>query len=261
MLPPESFTHQIDVPQVVFILFALFFAGLVYHLRQEDKREGYPLESDRTAMSGGQVKVVGFPPLPKPKAFLRKFGDTIYAPGPRLEREVAAVPAHRFPGAPLIPTGDPLVDGVGPASYALKEEEPDRTWSGEPKLRPLRLAREFHIEHTEPPVIGMSVETRDGVTVGIVRDVWVETPEYFSRYMEVEATDALGGWPILLPFAFADIRTRKRKVIAESVSARQFARVPALADRDQITKREEDRINAYYAGGYLYKDEPERKPA
>ncbi|MBE7220226.1 MAG: PRC-barrel domain-containing protein, partial [Caulobacteraceae bacterium] len=101
----------------------------------------------------------------------------------------------------------------------------------------------------------------DGVTVGTVRDVWVETPEYFSRYLEVEATDALGGWPILLPLPFADIRTRKRKVIADSVSARQFARVPALADRDQITKREEDRINAYYAGGYLYKDAPEGRPA
>lgn len=255
MLPPDSFTHQIDVPQVVFILFALFFAGLVYHLRQEDKREGYPLESDRTAMSHGRVKVVGFPPMPRPKTFLRKFGNVIYAPGPRLEREVAAKPLHRFPGAPLVPTGDPLVDGVGPASYVLKEEEPDLTWEGVPKLRPLRLAREYHIEHTEPAVIGMRVETRDGVTVGTVRDVWVETPEYFSRYLEVEATDALGGWPIMLPLSFTRIHTAERVVVAESVSARQFARVPALAGHDQITKREEDRINAYYAGGYLYRDE------
>lgn len=261
MLPPVSFTHQIDVPQVVFLLFALFFAGLVYHLRQEDKREGYPLESDRTELSGGRVEVVGFPPMPKPKAFLRKFGDTIYAPGPRLEREVAATPAHRFPGAPLVPTGDPLVDGVGPASYALKEEVPDPAWDGSPKIRPLRIADDYHVEKTEPPVVGMTVETRDGVTVGIVRDVWVELPEYFARYLEVEVAGSPGLRPVLLPIAFTDIVTRKRKVIAESVSSRQFARVPAIADRNQITKREEDRINAYFAGGYLYKDEPERASA
>ena len=39
-----SITGYIDVPQLVLYAFWIFFAALIYYLRQEDKREGYPLE-------------------------------------------------------------------------------------------------------------------------------------------------------------------------------------------------------------------------
>ena len=57
---------------------------------------------------------------------------------------------------------------------------------------------------------------------------------------------------VILPLAFADMRPRDKKAVVGMLTATQFARVPRLAVPDIINFREEDRINAYYAGGYLY---------
>lgn len=259
-MPHVNFTQQIDIPEVLFILFLLFFLGLVYHIRQEDKREGYPLETDRTNRFGARDQVVGFPPMPKPKVFLRKFGEPILSPGPRRERDLDGilVPKHNFPGSPYVPTGDPLVDGVGPASYALKEEVPDMTWHGEPNIVPLRKLPEHAIEGTETSPIGMDVVTRDGVRVGTVADVWINVSELFGRYLEVQALPQFGADRIILPLAFADMRPRDKLAVVGMLTAAQFARVPRLAVPDIINFREEDRINAYYAGGYLYSKPMER---
>ena len=59
-----DFTSYIDLTQVLLYAFWLFFALLVYYLRREDKREGYPLRSDRR-----NVVVQGFPATPGPKAY------------------------------------------------------------------------------------------------------------------------------------------------------------------------------------------------
>lgn len=48
-----------DFAQITVYLFWFFFAGLVIYLRREDKREGYPLESDRA-----NVTVQGWPAVP-----------------------------------------------------------------------------------------------------------------------------------------------------------------------------------------------------
>jgi photosynthetic reaction center H subunit len=55
-----SIVGSIDTAQVVLYVFWVFFAGLIFYLRREDKREGYPLVSDRA----GGVSVVGFPVPP-----------------------------------------------------------------------------------------------------------------------------------------------------------------------------------------------------
>ena len=47
-MPPASFTGTFDVAELAFYVFVLFFVGLVFYLRREDKREGYPLLTDRT---------------------------------------------------------------------------------------------------------------------------------------------------------------------------------------------------------------------
>ena len=39
-------TESIDLAQLAIYAFWIFFAALIYYLRREDKREGYPLESD-----------------------------------------------------------------------------------------------------------------------------------------------------------------------------------------------------------------------
>ena len=43
-----AITPYIDVAQIALYAFWVFFAGLIYYLHREDKREGYPLESDRS---------------------------------------------------------------------------------------------------------------------------------------------------------------------------------------------------------------------
>ncbi|HEY5309302.1 MAG TPA: photosynthetic reaction center subunit H, partial [Casimicrobiaceae bacterium] len=43
-----AITSYIDVAQIALYAFWIFFAGLIFYLRREDKREGYPLESDRS---------------------------------------------------------------------------------------------------------------------------------------------------------------------------------------------------------------------
>lgn len=58
------FTDYFDLAQISLYAFWLFFAGLVYYLRREDKREGYPLVSDRP-----NVTVQGFPAVPPTKVF------------------------------------------------------------------------------------------------------------------------------------------------------------------------------------------------
>jgi hypothetical protein len=50
----------IDFAQITVYLFWFFFAGLILYLRREDKREGYPLESDRKG-----VPVQGWPAVPE----------------------------------------------------------------------------------------------------------------------------------------------------------------------------------------------------
>ena len=55
-----AITSYIDVAQVTLYAFWAFFAGLILYLRREDKREGYPLESERSS----RVRVEGFPAMP-----------------------------------------------------------------------------------------------------------------------------------------------------------------------------------------------------
>lgn len=53
-----------DVASLAVWAFWLFFAGLVFYLRREDKREGYPLLTKDV-----QGNVQGFPAYPGPKVF------------------------------------------------------------------------------------------------------------------------------------------------------------------------------------------------
>ena len=43
-----AFTQYVDVAQVVLYVFWAFLAGIILYLHVEDKREGYPLESERS---------------------------------------------------------------------------------------------------------------------------------------------------------------------------------------------------------------------
>jgi photosynthetic reaction center H subunit len=55
----------------------------------------------------------------------------------------------------------------------------------------------------------------------------------------------------------ATVDKGKRKVKVDAILASQFAAVPTLAHPEQVTVDEEERVTAYYGGGYLYAT-PER---
>jgi photosynthetic reaction center H subunit len=246
-----AITEYIDVAQIVLYLFWGFLAALVFYLRREDKREGYPLESERS----GFVTVQGFPTIPGPKIFHLADGSQVMRPthdGGADRREIRATPAAFWHGAPLVPIGDPMTSGVGPSSFAERTDVPDGTFRGLPRLVPLRSATGFHLEPTDPDPRGMEVIGADGVVGGQVRDVWVDQAECIIRYLEVEVGDKAKKRNVLLPIALARIGGKARRVTVKSILAEQFARVPAHRRPDVVTRLEEDRICAFYAGGNLY---------
>jgi photosynthetic reaction center H subunit len=252
-MPTGALTAYLDVAQVVLYLFWIFFAGLILYLRREDKREGYPLESDRSTASGGRVRVQGFPSIPLPKFFRPAHGPVVQAPSGKVDtRNFALRPTAGWPGAPQEPTGNPMLDGVGPAAYAMRADTPDPTIDGQPKIVPLRVATDFALASRDPDPRGMDVVGADGVVGGTVADAWVDRSEPQIRYLEVAVNAPGGKRHVLLPIAFAKINGSRRRVTVKSILGRQFADVPGQKHADTVTLLEEDRISAYYAGGTLY---------
>ena len=254
-----AITSYIDVAQVALYAFWAFFALLILYLRREDKREGYPLESDLS----DRITHEGFPWTPSPKTFLLPHGGTTQAPKPEHDdRPILAEPVASFLGAPLQPTGNPLTDAVGPASYALRAETPDLTFEGHDKIVPLRIAGDFYLEPRDPDPRGCEVVGADRQIAGTVVDVWVDRSEILIRYLEAELPGAGGPRRVLIPMPCVRLtgNFRKRQVIVQAITAAQFADVPTLKSPDQVTLREEDRISAYYAGGRLYATPQRQEP-
>jgi photosynthetic reaction center H subunit len=248
-MPTGAITANIDVAQIVLYAFWVFFAGLIFYLRREDKREGYPLESDRS----GRVMVQGFPAMPGPKTFLMADGSTRTVPSAKADRRDAPVaPLLPWPGAPMEPTGDPMRDGVGPASYADRDDVPEHAIDGAPSIVPLRVLSDFALGPIDADPRGMTVIGADGQSAGTVKDVWIDRAESIIRYLEVDVAAPTGLRSALVPITMARVWPRDRTVKVRSILASQFAGVPAIANPNQVTKREEDRIVGYYAGGTLY---------
>lgn len=241
-----AITSYIDVAQVALYIFWLAFLGLIFHLHRESKREGYPLQT-----SQGR-KIEGFPSMPDPKEFKLPHGGGVrIVPAPEPEPEpypLAAEPTSRAPGSPLHPTGDPLRDGVGPAAYNRRREVPDLTVDGKPRIVPLRVATDHNLNSRDPDPRGKPVIGCDGAVGGTVVDAWVDRAEPFLRYLEVQ----VGERRVLLPMTLARVRASDGHVLVKSIRGDQFAAVPGLANPDQVTLQEEDKITAYYGGGHLY---------
>lgn len=241
-------TH-IDFAMVSVILFFAFFLGLILYLRREDRREGYPLEEDpsgRVRTAGGLLFVA------QPKTFIRAGGQgSITVPNKNRDtRPVAARRAAASPGSPLIPTGNPLIDGVGPAAYAERARVPDVTAHGDLKIVPLRVATNFFPAKKDPDPRGMTVVGTDGGVAGTVKDIWVDRAEWTIRYLEVALAGS--GASVLLPMMQVVVNKSRRLVMVDAITGAQFADVPKLASPDQVTFYEEERVMAYYGGGFLY---------
>lgn len=251
MVGVEAF-GDFDLASLAIWSFWLFLALLIYYLQRANMHEGYPLETDDGQISPNQ----GLFPVPEEKTYILPNGKgTVTVPTMAREaRDVALQQSSTTPGSPFVPTGDPMADGVGPASWAPRKDEPELTGQGHPKIRPLSAMPEFKVSAGRDPR-GLTVQAGDGGPVGNIVDIWVDEPEQVVRYLEVELFPDHGGGRRLIPMPMAVIRSDRVKV--RSIYAKQFAGVPQIKGTDVVTKLEEDKVSAYYGGGVIYAD-PER---
>ena len=236
----------VDVAQIAMILFIGAVLGLFIYLRREDKREGYPLDDP----AGGKP-LVGFPLPPPPKLFKLIHGGTATMPHPEGRNPLPLHPAT-VPGNPYEPTGDPMQDGVGPASYASKKDEPIRTWEGHRQLQPLRDLPGWTFDRQDTDLRGSPVLDADGIRVGIVTDVWLDHAVKILRYLEIAITIPGAVPRAIIPIFATDIHATSHQVRVPALFARHFATFPQLREPDSITALEEDRVSAYCAGALLY---------
>lgn len=251
-----QFTPGFDVAQLVFYSFVLFFLGLVVYLRREDRREGYPVEDDQT----GRVLTPGGPlSMAEPKAFHLAHGHGIVFK-PDYLRDAVAMPARptaRFNGAPLVPTGNPLADGIGPAAWAERRRVPDLDAEGHPRIVPLASDPRIVVARGDPTMIGWPVLGLDGRVAGRIEELWVDRPDRLVRYLQLALER---GGTVLAPMAMARVDRRRGCVVIDALTADQFAGVPAPERRDILTAYDEERIVAYFGGGYLYATAARQEP-
>ncbi|MCL4119356.1 UNVERIFIED_CONTAM: hypothetical protein GTU68_030713 [Idotea baltica] len=219
-------------------------------------REGYPLEDDDGKPSANQ----GLFPVPDDKTFRLPHGrgELTVPSGQTPER--ADLPLEKTAagnGFPFAPTGDPMVDGVGPASWAPRRDIPELDGAGHPKIVPMASKEQFHVAAGRDPR-GLPVEAGDGAVVGKIVDMWLDEPEQLVRYLELELDPEFGTGKRLLPLTMARIKSDRVKV--RSIFGKHFAGVPLHAAAHQVTLLEEDKICGYYAGGTLYASAARQEP-
>jgi photosynthetic reaction center H subunit len=241
----------IDVAQITIWLFWIFFAGLIIYLRREDRREGYPLESDTRP---GKLLPASLIFYPAPKTFQLAGGERIKAPNGKPDfRTLAAKATAPFPGAPLAPTSaNPMLDSIGPGSWAERQDKPEMTYDNHLKIVPVRTAPIYAVSASEDPR-GYDVIGADMNVAGKVVDMWVDRSEALIRYFEVALAN---GKRVLLPVTFSDVKRGMKpgvgRIKVEAILAHQFADVPATRAPDSVTRLEEEKICAYYGAGTLY---------
>ena len=242
-------TSYIDVAQVTLYLFWIFFAGLIFYLRREDRREGYPLVLRAFEYLQGRRLPV-HSRRPKSSCCL-----TAARPRPTGKADTRAIKAEKidvWPGAPLQPTGDPMLAAVGPGSYAERADMPDldhrrpRQDRTAARCDELCVATAATVIRAAISVIGADRRRGGHGHRRLGRPLGNDHP--LSRSRASGGSDRTA----LIPMTFARIDKRRGQVKVHALLADHFANVPALANPDQVTLLEEDKICAYFGAGTLY---------
>ncbi|MEM6728957.1 MAG: photosynthetic reaction center subunit H [Pseudomonadota bacterium] len=254
-----EFWGNVDLASVSIWAFWGFFAFLIYYLQTENMREGYPLEDDDGSVAGNQ----GPFPVPSPKTFHLPHGrGDVTVPSVENEdlhrrTDLALEQIGVAKGSPFVPTGNPLADGVGPASWTPRRDVPELDGKGHPKIVPMATLDGFRVSAGRDPR-GKPVVAGDGEIVGQISDMWIDEPEQLVRYLEMELTDNIGGGKRLIPMTLAVIKSDR--VVVRSLFEEHIAGVPTTKSATEVTLLEEDKISAYYAGGTLYASEARLEP-
>ena len=251
-----TFFGEFDLAALSIWLFWGFFALLIFYIQRENMREGYPLENDDGTEAGNQ----GLFPVPEDKTFELPHGrGSVTVPsGQNPERSDISMkqpaPSH---GYPFEPTGDTMVDGVGPAAWAPRRDAPELDGHGHPKIVPMAANEAFsHAAGRDPR--GLPVMSGDDEVVGRVVDMWIDEPEQLVRYLEYTLDAKWGTGNRLVPLTLA--RIKSDRVVIQSIYAKHFATVPSIASPTQVTLLEEEKICGYYGGGLLYADQARQDP-
>ncbi|HSF63361.1 MAG TPA: photosynthetic reaction center subunit H [Paracoccaceae bacterium] len=243
-----NFFGNFDLASLSIWLFWGFFALLIYYLQTENMREGYPLENEDGTAAPNQ----GPFPVPKPKTFLLPHGrGSVTVPSEENEAahrrtDLALKRTAASEGFPHMPVGDPMADGVGPASWTPRRDAPELDGHGHTKIRPMGQLDGFIVSAGRDPR-GMSVQANDLAVVGKVSELWVDASEQLIRYLEVTLD---GGQKRLMPMPM--VKISNNRVWVDSLSSDLFAGIPATRSSTEVTLLEEDKIGAWFAGGTLY---------
>ena len=207
-------------------------------------REGYPMETEDGKAAPNQ----GPFGLPRAKTFLLPHGrGAVTQPnGAREARDVAFGRTAMSEGFPHAPTGNPMADGVGPASWAPRRDIPELDGHGHNKIVPMAAAAGFAVSAGRDPR-GLPVQASDLEVVGRISDMWVDAPEQLVRYLEIDLNE---GGKRLVPMPMAKIWADRVRI--NSISSDLFGGVPQTRSATEVTLLEEEKIGAYYAGGTLY---------
>jgi photosynthetic reaction center H subunit len=242
-----TFFGNFDLASLSIWLFWGFFAVLIYYLQTENMREGFPFENeDGTAASNQAIY-----PLPKPKTFLLPMGrGTVTVPSAENEAahrrtDLALVPSGSE-GFPLIPTGNPMLDGVGPASWVPRKDEPELDAHGHAKLQPMAQVSGMAVSAGRDPR-GLPVQAGDLEVVGRIKEMWVDVPEQLVRYLEIDLNN---GSSRLVPMTMCKIWADRVRINA--LTSDLFDAIPATKSLTSVTKLEEEKISAYVASGWMY---------
>lgn len=239
-----TFFGNFDLASLAIWLFWGFFALLIYYLQTENMREGYPLENEDGSAAPNQ----GPFSLPKAKTFALPHGrgEVTVPDGEREAREVALARTAASEGFPHAPTGDPMVDGVGPASWAPRRDVPELDGHGHNKIVPMSRAEGFIVSAGRDPR-GLPVQAGDEAVVGRISDLWVDAPEQVVRYLEVDLNE---GGKRLIPMPLCKVKSDRVRLNA--LSSDLFAGIPQTKSPTEVTLLEEDKISGYVGGGVLY---------
>jgi len=247
-----NFFGNFDLASLSIWLFWGFFALLIYYLQTENMREGYPLETEDGAEAANQ----GLFPVPKPKTFDLPHGrGEVTVPSQANEdahrrKDLAMARTAVSEGFPHAPTGNPMVDGVGPASWAPRRDVPELDGHGHPKIKPMSGNDSFFVSAGRDPR-GLPVVCRDDQVVGTVTDMWIDEPEQMVRFVEFEIAPEHGSGKRLAPITM--VKVTDRWVDVTSLNSHQIDGIPTTKSGAEITLLEEEKITAWFAGGLMYR--------
>lgn len=243
-----NFFGNFDLASLSIWLFWAFFALLIYYLQTENMREGYPLENEDGTTAANQ----GLFPVPAPKTFDLPNGlGKVTVPSAENEAahrrtDLALARTAVSEGFPHMPTGNPMLDGVGPASWVPRADVPELDGHGHAKIQPMSAVEGMTVSAGRDPR-GLPVQAGDTEVVGRIKEMWVDVPEQLVRYLEIELNS---GKSRLVPMTLCKIWSDRVRVSA--LTSDLFDDIPATAAADKVTKLEEEKISAYVASGWLY---------